>query len=114
MHTGTRGTLSCATATLTLTGAGSATSAKAALTGKTCTWTPTSGSAVSAFFGRGGLTGAGTLANLTGSTAKAFLTQRADGTVRGGVFAGMRGTAMTAFAVRERDAASDTGHCDHH
>src|SRR5690349_9703825 len=87
-HTGMRGTLSCApaTATLTLTGAGAATSAKAALTGKTCTWTPTSGSAVSAFFGRGGLTGAGTLANLTGSTAKAFLTQRADGTVRGGVF----------------------------
>src|SRR5437868_7586419 len=51
-HTGDRGTLSCApaTATLTLTGANTANTTHASLTGKTCTWTPTTGTAVSAFF----------------------------------------------------------------
>jgi hypothetical protein len=115
-RTGTRGTLSCApaTATLTLTGASAANNGHATLTGKICKWTPTSGSVVSAFFGRGTLASAGTLAGLTGTTEKAFLLQKADGTVRGAVFAGMHSMFSAEFATREHDAANRTGHCDHH
>lgn len=113
-HTGRGGTLSCApaTATLTVTGATAANTAKASLTGKTCKWTPTSGSVVSAFFGRGAATGAGALATLTGSNERAFLLQKADGTVSGAVFAGMRGMFASEFAVGEHNAAGKTGHCD--
>jgi hypothetical protein len=68
-----RGTFSCAPATakLTLTGA---TAAQLSLTGKTCTWTPKTGSTVGAFGGRS-------------TTTKAFLFEKADGTVKGAVFA---------------------------
>lgn len=116
-HTGMGGTLSCApaTGTLTVTGAATTDTAKASLTGKTCKWTPTSGSAVSAFFGRGTTTGAGALASLTGSTEKAFLMQKSDGTVAGAVFAGMHsmmsGMFASEFAAREHAAANTTGHC---
>jgi hypothetical protein len=117
-HTGMGGTLSCApaTATLTITGAVATDTAKGSLTGKTCKWTPTTGSTVSAFFGRGITTGAGALASLTGSTEKAFLTQKSDGTVAGAVFAGMHsmmnGMFASDFAAREHDAANKTGHSD--
>jgi hypothetical protein len=115
-RTGDRGTLTCApaTATLTVTGATTTNAAKATLTGRTCTWTPTSGSAIGAFFGRGSATGAGTLASLTGQTEKAFIVRKADGTVHGAVFAGTAQRMFAEeFAVREHDAASETGHCDH-
>ena len=36
------------------------------LTGKTCAWTKTDGTTLRAFFGKGAVTGAGTLAALTG------------------------------------------------
>jgi hypothetical protein len=109
-RTGERGTLSCApaTATLTLTGATTTNTTHATLTGKTCKWTPTSGSAVNAFFGRGAVTGTGSLANLSGME-KAFLMQKADGSVTGAVFAG-RGLYATGFAAREHAA----GGSDHH
>jgi hypothetical protein len=114
-RTGTRGTLACApaTTTLTLTGANTADTTHATLTGKTCKWTPTSGSAVNAFFGRGAVTGTGALANLTGNE-KAFLVQKADGSVRGAVFAGLDRMFRTQFAEREQAAAHTTGDCDHH
>jgi hypothetical protein len=115
-RTGDRGTLSCApsTAALTLTGAISSNTVSGTLTGKTCKWTPTTGSVVSGFFGRGTVTGAGTAAKLTGSTGEAFLVQRSDGTVKGGVFAGFRGERFSSFAAREHDASRLTGDCDHH
>jgi len=115
-RTGTRGSLTCApaTAALKLTGATATNTLTSTLTGKTCTWTPTGGAAVSAFFGRGTTTGAGTLAGLTGATAKAFLTRKADGTVRGAVFAGSHRMFSAEFAEQEHDAANHTGHCDHH
>src|SRR4051812_13903988 len=87
-RTGDRGTLTCApsSAALTLTGATASNTLTGTLAGKTCKWTPTSGSAVSAFFGRGTVTGAGTAADLTGKTGKAFLVEKSDGSVRGAVF----------------------------
>jgi hypothetical protein len=115
-RTGKRGTLSCApaTTTLTLTGANTADTTHATLTGKTCQWTPTSGNAVNAFFGRGAVTGTGALASITGNE-KAFLVQKADGSVRGAVFAGFhRGKVKADFAIREQAAAHQTGDCDHH
>jgi hypothetical protein len=115
-HTGTRGTLACApaTTTLTLTGANTADTTHATLTGKTCKWTPTSGSAVSAYFGRGAVTGTGALASITGNE-KAFLMQKADGSVSGAVFAGDHDRMFkTEFADREQAAAHKTGDCDHH
>lgn len=115
-HTGKRGTLTCApaTAALKLTGATATNTLASTLTGKTCTWTPTGGAAVSAFFGRGTATGAGTLAGMTGASEKAFLTRKADGTVRGAVFAATHRMFSVEFASQERDAAKHTGHCDHH
>jgi hypothetical protein len=86
-----RGTVSCApaTATLSLVGATTTNTLSApALTGKTCAWTKTGGATVRMFFGKGTVTAAGTLASLNGTTGKAFLFQRADGTVAGAAFAG--------------------------
>ncbi len=110
-RTGERGTLSCApaTATLTLTGANVANTASASLTGKTCTFTKTDGTVVRGFLGRGTATGTGTLSALT--TAKAFLVQRSDGTVRGAVFGGRKdaeGTRLT-FATA---LSFGEHHCD--
>jgi hypothetical protein len=67
-----RGSLSCAPATATLT-LNATTTTQASLTGKTCAWTPTTGSAVRAFFGRS-------------TTLKALLMQKADGSVKGAAF----------------------------
>jgi len=114
-RSGDRGTLSCApsTATLTLTGATASNTLTGALTGKTCTWTPKTGTAVSAFFGRGTVTGAGVLAGLTGKTGKAFLMQKSDGTVKGAVFAGSRGERSLLFSAGERHARHAAGDCGH-
>lgn len=115
-RSGDRGTLSCApgTATLTLTGATSSNTLKSSLAGKTCTFTPKTGTAVSAFFGRGTATGTGTLASLTGKTAKAFVVRKDDGTVRGAVFAGVRDRRTLAFFARdEHRAGHEAGDCDH-
>ena len=115
--TSDRGTLSCAPATATLSVVGATTTntlSSSALAGKTCAWTKSDGSTVRAFFGKGTVTAAGTLAALNGQTGKAFLFQKADGTVKGGVFAGMHtDSRLSLFAVREHDAASETGNCDH-
>ena len=114
--TSDRGTLTCepATASLTLTdSASSANKVTAALTGKTCSWTKTgSTDTVRAFFGRGAATGVGTLAGLTGTTAKTFLMQKADGSVKGSVFAGQRGERSLLFSIGERRAERESG-CDH-
>jgi hypothetical protein len=110
------GTLSCAptTATLSVVGATTTNTLSAPLTGKTCAWTKKDGSTVRAFFGKGTVTAAGTLAALNGKTGKAFLFQKADGTVKGGVFAGMHtDRRLAVFSVREHDAAHKTGDCDH-
>ena len=114
-RTGDRGTVSCApsTATLTLTGATTSNTVTASLTGKACTWTPKTGDAVNAFFGRGTATGAGALATLTGKTAKTFLVRRADGTVKGAVAAGSRGARSLLFSLGERRARHDAGDCGH-
>lgn len=108
------GTLTCApaTATLTLTGTNTADTTHATLTGRTCTWTPTGGSAVSAFFGRGAVTGTGALASVTGNE-KAFLFEKADGTVKGAVFVGLNQTLQHQFAFSQHEAAHKTGDCDH-
>jgi len=114
-HAGDRGTVSCApsTATLTLTGLTTTNIVTSSLTGRACTWTPKTGNAVSAFFGRGTATGAGALATLTGKTAKAFLVRKADGTVKGAVFAVSRGERSLLFSLGERQARHDTGDCGH-
>jgi hypothetical protein len=70
-----RGSLSCAPATATLT-LNAATTTSSSLTGKTCTWTPATGSVVRAFFGKS-------------TTLKAILMQKSDGTVKGAAFAKM-------------------------
>jgi hypothetical protein len=114
--TSEHGTLSCApsTATLSLVGATTTNTLSSPLTGKTCAWTKSDGSTVRAFFGKGTVTAAGTLAALNGQTGKAFLFQKADGTVKGGVFAGMHtDQRLSTFSVREHDAAHATGDCDH-
>jgi hypothetical protein len=115
-RTGTKGTLACAPAStaLTLTGTTAANTLHATLTGKTCKWTPTGGTTTSAFFGRGTATGAGALANLTGKTAKAWLMQKSDGSVKGAVFAGVREErSLSLFTMGERHAAHEAGDCDH-
>ena len=117
-RTGDRGAVACApaTATLTLTGAGTA-STTASLTGRTCTWTPNGATAPagSMFMGKdASLTATGAVANLQGTAEKAFLMQKADGTVKGAVFAGFDMHRFQLFAAREHDAAHSTGDCDHH
>ena len=115
-RTGMKGTLACAPAstTLTVTGATATDTLSTTLTGKTCKWTPTGGQTVAAFFGRGTSTGAGALAGLTGTTAKAFLWQKADGSVQGAVFAGPKDRAKLGFFARgEREASHKTGNCYH-
>ena len=111
-----KGALSCApaTATLTITGTTATNTLSASLTGRTCAFTKTDGTIVRSFFGNGTETGAGALASLTGKTGKAFLFQKADGTVSGAVFGGRHdGEDFKTFAVREHDAAHETGDCDH-
>jgi hypothetical protein len=115
--TSDHGTLSCApsTATLSLVGATAAnTLSSSALTGKTCAWTKSGGTTVRMFFGKGTVAAAGTLASLNGLSGKAFLLQKADGTVTGGAFAGKRtDEGLKVFSVRQHDAAHKTGNCDH-
>ena len=86
-HTGEHGAITCApsTATLTLTGATASNHASVAATGRECTFTTTGGTFVMrAFMGRGTVTGAGTLASLTGKTAKVLVFQKgSDNSVRG-------------------------------
>jgi hypothetical protein len=113
---GEHASLTCApaTATLKLTGATSTNTVTSTLTGKTCTWTATGGASAGIFVGRGPATGAGSLSGLTGQTEKAFLFRKADGTVRGAVFAGAAQRRVAAeFAMRERDAANVAGRWDH-
>ena len=91
-HTGEHGSISCApsTGTLTLTGATAANHASVAITtGRECTFTKTGGTVVgSVFFGRGTVTGAGTLAALTGKTAKVMVFRNgSDSSVHGFVHA---------------------------
>lgn len=100
-----RGTLSCAPATATVSLVGTST-VTASLTGKSCTWTPTgSTTSTSMFWGRD--------ADLNGMTAKAFLVQKSDGTVKGAVFAGVNHELLHQFSVRLDDASRHTGDCDH-
>ena len=88
--TSDRGALSCApaTAALSVIGATTTNTVSSALTGTTCAWTKTDGTIVRTFFGHGTATGAGLLASLTGTIGRAFLFQKADGTVTGSIFAG--------------------------
>jgi hypothetical protein len=115
-RTGGRGALKCmpATATVKLTGTNAADTTSATLSGKTCTWTPASGSAVSAFFGRGSVTGTGALASVTGNE-RAFFVQKSDGTVSGVVFAGSRGLFLGRFEgqfeAKQRVAEHQAGDC---
>jgi len=111
-----KGALSCApaTATLTLTGSTTSNTLSSSLTGQTCAFTKTDGTIVRTFFGKGTSTGAGALASLTGNTGKAFLFQKADGTVTGAAFAGMHDVrGLQTFSVREHNATQKTGNCDH-
>jgi hypothetical protein len=86
-----RGTLSCAPATASLNVAGTTGNTVAStLTGKTCSFTKTDGTVVRAFFGKGTADGAGSLAGLDGTRAKLWLVQKADGSVKGAVWAGSR------------------------
>jgi hypothetical protein len=117
-RTGDKGTLACApaTATLTLTGASTANTTTANLTGKTCKWTPAGATAPagSMFFGKdASVSATGAVANLQGTVEKAFLMQKSDGTVRGAVFAGFDMRRFELFAAREHDASRHTGDCDH-
>jgi hypothetical protein len=116
-RTGDRGTLACApaTASLTLTGSSTANTTTANLTGKTCSWTPAGATAPagSMFFGKDmSVHATGSVANLDGTVEKAFLMQKADGSVRGAVFAGFDRQRFEFFAAREHDAARHTGDCD--
>jgi hypothetical protein len=110
--TSEKGTLSCApaTATLSVVGAATANTAGGTLTGKTCAFTKSDGTVVRAFFGRGTANGAGTLDALDGNRAKLYLVQKADGSVKGAVFAGSRATS-SLFVLGEREAKHKTN-CD--
>ena len=116
-RTSEHGTLSCAPATLALTVTDSASTANTTsgtLTGKTCTFTKTDGTVFRGFFGKGSITGTGTLSGLTGME-RAFLTQKADGTVRGAVFAGFDQVLSAHFTAQKQDAEHHTGGaCDGH
>jgi hypothetical protein len=116
--TSEHGTLSCApaTATLSISGTTTTNTASSSLTGQTCAWTKSDGTVVRTFFGKGSITAAGTLAGLNGTTGKAFLFQKADGTVSGAAFIGRHhddGEGFKTFAFREHTAAHKTGDCDH-
>jgi hypothetical protein len=133
--TSDHGTLVCApsTATVVLTdSAASANTSTGTLTGKTCSFTKTDGTIFRGFFGKGTVTGTGTLAALTGDE-RAFLSQKSDGTVSGAVFAGVKTTSSDKtmshdslkstqhsnsllsiqFKGRQDAAAHKTGNCDH-
>lgn len=116
--TGRKGTSSCApaTASLTLVGATTTNTTVADLTGKTCRWTPAGSTAAAGamFIGKdASVTGAGSVASLTGRTEKAFLWER-NGTVEGAVFASA--SVMTpivrTFAETQHVFAVRTGRCD--
>lgn len=104
-HTGEHGAISCApsTGTVTLTGATSTNNASVAVTGKECTLTKAGGTVVMrAFFGRGTVTGAGTLAALSGKTARVLVMQKgSDSSVRGFVH------VRSAFFSQSQDSDND-------
>lgn len=107
-----KGTLACAPASATLNVAGTTgNSVSSSLTGKTCSFTKTDGTVIRAFFGKGTADGAGTLAALDGKRAKLWLLQKADGSVKGAVWAG---AAMpnVLFVLSERRAKHECG-CNH-
>jgi hypothetical protein len=112
--TGEHGTLLCAPASLALTltdSASSSNTASSTVTGKTCAFTKSDGTVFRGFFGKGSVTGAGTLSGLTGME-RAFLTQKADGTVKGAVFAGFGQVLGQHYTAQKIDAAHKTGTCD--
>ena len=107
-----QGTLSCAPATASLTVAGTTgNSVASTLTGKTCSFTKTDGTVVRVFFGKGTADGSGTMAGLDGSRAKLWLLQKADGSVKGAVWAGSQRTDV--LFVKSERAAQHEGGCDH-
>jgi hypothetical protein len=112
--TGQHGTLACAPASLALTltdSASSSNTTSGTLTGKTCTFTKSDGTVFRGFFGKGSVTGAGTLSGVTGME-RAFVTQKADGTVKGAVFAGFGQVLGQHYTAQKIDAAHATGTCD--
>ena len=115
--TGEHGTLVCAPASLSLTLTDSASSANtesSKITGKSCTFSKTDGTVFRGFFGAGSVTGAGTLASLSGHMERAFLMQKADGTVHGAVFAGFGAVLGREFTSREQFAEHQDGDCGGH
>jgi hypothetical protein len=104
-HTGEHGAVSCAPSkgTLTHTGATTTNNASVAVTGRECTFTKTGGTVVlRAFFGRGTVTGAGTLAPLTGKTARVLVLQKgSDNSVRG--FVHVRSRLFSHAQDRDND-----------
>jgi hypothetical protein len=110
-----RGTVSCApaTATLSVVGVAAADTVAGTLTGKTCAFTKADGTVVRAFFGRGTANAAGSLATLNGNAARLFLVQKADGTVKGAALAGASDTSAL-FVRGEREAKQKTGDCGNH
>ena len=113
--TSDHGTLSCAPATLALTvtdSASSANSTSGTLTGKTCTFKKTDGTVFTGFFGKGAATGTGTLAGVTGDE-HAFLSQKADGTVKGAVFGGFAHMLGTQFTTEHKQFTSDQKNAEH-
>ncbi|HWX09456.1 MAG TPA: hypothetical protein VNY33_05725 [Gaiellaceae bacterium] len=114
--TGEHGTLVCAPGSLALTltdSASSANTTSSTVTGQTCAFTKSDGTVFRGFFGKGSVTGAGTLSGLTGME-RAFLTQKADGTVHGAVFAGLGEVLGARYTAQKTDAAHATGTCDGH
>jgi len=113
---GEHGTLACAPASLKLTltdSASSANTTSSTLTGKSCTFTKSDGTVFRGFFGRGTVTGTGTLSVITGME-RAFLTEKADGSVHGAVFAGFSEILGARFTAQKIDAEHQTGTCDGH
>jgi hypothetical protein len=112
--TNDHGALSCAPATLALTITDSASAANTTtgtITGQTCAFTKTDGTIFRGFFGHGTVTGAGTLAGLTGME-RAFLTQKSDLSVKGAVFAGVGEVQSLKYTADKTDASHQTGTCD--
>jgi hypothetical protein len=112
--TNDHGTRICAPATLALTITDSASAANTTtgtITGRTCSFTKTDGTVFRGFFGHGTVTGAGTLAGLTGME-RAFLTQKSDLSVKGAVFAGVGEVQSLKYTAEKTDASHHTGTCD--
>lgn len=110
------GTLSCAPSSVALTlvdSASSSNTATSTVTGKTCSFTKSDGTVVRGFFGKGSVTGAGTLGSLAGME-RVFLMQKADGTVHGAAFAGFGAVLGAQFTAREHTAEHQDGDCAGH